>query len=314
MHRNTTIQAATTLALTLIMATSLVQSVQPARAGATRVDAALAPVAVPQAPQAVPASMPVLRQPSDDPANGTWQNDFLRAADLIRQAHPDDLAEVVVGDDSRSGTVSFARAAPADALEQLAGLGSVRMIENLGYTEKQVSDAAEKVYQLAKAELGPEAEINTYYDGSDGNFHVRYQSSGGSTNGYDARLQESMSSQLTLPGDKRLEVESDPADMLKVQNLQGGHVTYFAGGLMCTSAFPVKKNDGAEIGVLTAGHCPGATTQWVPGGGMYFSVQPNSQSTSSSYPGGDFRWLWSREMWLLSRGTDVRRISVESAA
>ncbi|WP_172592202.1 S1 family peptidase [Subtercola boreus] len=292
-------------ALVLLVALSLPQTAQ---AGSTEVDLGAPSADIPRLPEIQPASAPTTRTPSDDPAYGTWQNDFLAAADVIRQGHPDELAEVVVGDDLNSGTVGFAAAAPAEALEQLGKLGRVRVTENLGYTEKSVSDTAAQVYSLAKATLGPEAELNTYYDGADGNFHVKYSSSAPAD---DAYLRSSISAQLVLPGNKRLVVESDPSDMLEMQNLQGGHVTYWSGILMCTSAFPVKKRDGADIGVLTAGHCPGATTQWVPGGGMYFSVQPNSQSTSSSYPGGDFRWLRSSEMFdgLTWTGTDYRRFA-----
>ncbi|RFA12853.1 hypothetical protein B7R22_14475 [Subtercola boreus] len=194
-------------ALVLLVALSFPQASQ---AGSTEVGPAASSADVLRLPEIQPTSAPAARMPSDDPAYGTWQNDFLAAADVIRQGYPDDLAEVVVGDDLTTGTVSFAGAAPVEALDQLGRLGGVRVTENIGYTEKSVSETAAQVYSLAKAALGPEAELNTYYDGADGNFHVKYRSSAPPD---DAYLQSSISAQLDLPGNKRLEVESDPSDM-----------------------------------------------------------------------------------------------------
>lgn len=159
------------------------------------------------------------RESADDPAFGTWQNDFLAATDVIRQAHPDELAEVVVGDDGVSGRVAFRAAAPVDALDQLGVLGNVRVLEGYGYSEEDVSDAAERVYALAKQLLGPEAEINTSYDGSDGNFHVRYGlPDAAADTESDAHLQASMAAQLALPGGKRLVIDPDHTDLLQPQN------------------------------------------------------------------------------------------------
>ncbi|MDF2443174.1 MAG: hypothetical protein JWR01_1377 [Subtercola sp.] len=206
MRRKSRFTAAATAGLLLVVAMSLSQT---ARADSAA-DDSVVPSSGQQLPTgARPTQVPAPRQPSDDPVNGTWQNDFMAAADAIRQAYPDDLAEVVVGQDLNSGTVSFAGAAPVEALEQLGMLGGVRVVENLGYTEKSVSDAAAQVYSLAKAALGPDADVNTYYDGADGNFHVKYSASVPPDGGSDARLQQSISAQLVLPGDKRLVVSNN---------------------------------------------------------------------------------------------------------
>lgn len=74
----------------------------------------------------------------------------------------------------------------------------------------------------------------------------------------------------------------------------------FYGSGPCTSAFPVKQNGGAHLGVLTAGHCPGAPVRYgtPTASTTMLSVLAGSQITDDPpIGGGDMRWFRSSEMF-----------------
>ncbi|QYF73986.1 S1 family peptidase [Cryobacterium sp. PAMC25264] len=225
---------------------------------------------------------------------GIWQSDFNVATTELAVAFPEDFAEAVINDDSVSGWIGFRSATPEGAMPLLDKLTSVTIQENMGYSAVEVDTSASDLLRQAETFRGGFDQVVVFREGATQTFEIRFGSESGNEAGNEAsrgvQVEESLTADEILPPNFGVNVESSNEDLISTEASNGG---LSLGG--CTTAFPIKRNGGAELGLLTAGHCPGTGT-YDGVANAFNSPYPGSLLTTDVGNGGDFRWNWSKYM------------------
>lgn len=221
-----------------------------------------------------------------------WWVAFAMAVDKLRAEYPEDFSAWGVNPDQRSGTVWFVGAVPEGVSDRFAGIGGVTLRGDYGVKEIVYQQFASDLHRELTEHLGSLATFSTYADDDRRAIVVEYGRSvaGAPVTKRTASLIEQATGALALPTGFAVEyVPMDVSLIAAPELLHGARVI----ADVCTGAFPVKRKGGNELGILTAGHCPG-TGSYDGTPDAFHSPYPYSISTESGPGGGDFRWNHSK--------------------
>lgn len=248
----------------------------------------------------------------DGEPNAAWVNSFSGVVTRLSESYPDDFAASEMDAISRQGWVGFKGEVPADAQEILAEQPGIEVRSDIGYSMQEMDDYIAELSHEAAKTAGSGGEATAVQVGNDAiievNVHVREDIAGKSFSPLSATDEEDIQRALdeTAPPfegpelDIRLSVSDEPLGEDQ-DHTAGGKINVTVGSntYICTAAFPIKRNGGSEIGVLTAGHCRGpGPWKYNTTPNAFYSPYPNSQSTTTgSSTGGDFRWHHSKSMF-----------------
>lgn len=224
-----------------------------------------------------------------------WQLAFGELTGQFQEQFPEDYANRRINEDRLSGSIVFSGDVPAGAAKLLSSVPGVTGEGGAGYTYAQRTASELVLLEQVEQSFGDQNFVMNL-DHATNTLHLRLDESvPGITEAETAFIEDFGASArgVDLP---TLETEIGPP--LTDQAIDAGERTYSAtGAAQCTTAFPVKKVGGSELGILTAGHCPAVNIRYrTTNSPYYFSVQSGSQITDNAAKGGDFRWLWSNTM------------------
>lgn len=230
-----------------------------------------------------------------DESDTEWVNEFNTLATELEEGFPDDFAASEIAPDHASGWIGFRAGVPEAAAEAAEGITGVEWREGLGYSAKAVTETITEILQITTDQIGPGASVVVYQEGNARHLVVQV----GPATDEDAGVFAPTELHSIKDAVSRLGAElkfstavgifSSP--VTEPQAFDGGRVV--AG--VCTGSFPIKRNGGPELGILTAGHCPG-TGSYSGVSAAFYPVYPFSLSTTNAIPGGDFRWNHSKTM------------------
>ncbi len=254
-----------------------------------------------------PSENAILEEPAADIAL-----QLARLATLAEETYPTEFSYASLAEGGSSGYIAFRDAVPAQIQLESQAIETITFVPNLGYTSTELQEYAAALSQSVNSdELDNATAVTASPRPMDGEFVVKVgpvQLEGeGVAIGADLmadanRVQEDINAFVQStppPASFAVQVEADLENLTEPEAEDGGRT--LAG--TCTGAFPVKRDAGSELGVLTAGHCPGVGS-YGSTSNMFYPVFPSSISTSySSATGGDFRWNHSR--YMLSGSTSL---------
>jgi hypothetical protein len=221
-----------------------------------------------------------------------WQGAFNVLSTELQENFPDDFAQAIIGSDGSTAEISFRSSVPAAAVDMLSEIANVRVVENVGYS---YADEISTVEQLTE-QLQEQQSDSFLIEVLPVDQVIKVTIEGDAPPA--ARSSEPAVDESALPIPFSVDVEYDPALELgeAEENLDAGLALWIGGGPQCSTAFPVKRNAGPEIGLLTAGHCTPVGTYGNASRNIFTSL-PFSQFTETGTNGGDMRWLWSNTMF-----------------
>jgi hypothetical protein len=237
----------------------------------------------------------------DQSVASPWQAAFALIVQEIRDEYPDDLTEAEVDPGQDTGVIRFRGDPPTGAVAMASSVPGVRLEGGLRYTESDIDTASRQLLLETTKATGDEFESMTYFDSRDDSFHVEVAPAEPGTmdtaraSGMIAGLQDELTDANLIPQIPIL-VDYVAYPVVDDEAWVAGYALYRAGVYHCSTAFPVKNVNGPELGILTAGHCSGSVS-YANASNFIFTVVPYSQSTTDVDPGGDFRWLWSSQMF-----------------
>lgn len=234
----------------------------------------------------------------------TLDADVARIATIAEDRFPDEFAYAGMADDSKSGYLVFRGAVPSEIRREIPDGVSIALIADAGFTMRELSSYAADLSRSADTPISGAVSVLVNPKPADRRFIVSIgraeleqdstRKGVGDEQDIDQIAEEirDFVDEVPPPSSFAVEVEADLQDVSQPEAEGGGRV--LAGS--CTGAFPVKRNQGPELGILTAGHCPG-TGSYGGTSNMFYPVFPYSLSTTSNAStGGDFRWNHSRYM------------------
>jgi streptogrisin C len=226
-----------------------------------------------------------------------WHESFSMLVNGIRQTYPDDFAGARI---ERNGDpwIAFRSTAPEAAVVEVARFNDaifgsraleVRMIENRGFSERELDDRLLAAHYSALSETDLVDNASSGYDIATGVITVEVQLVAASdTEGErDEILQD-----IVLRNPKAfLGVEVRAIDQVlggATTNIFGGHYLAWSenGDLACTSGFGVKS--GSTRGLVTAGHCGDSLYYVLSGTDAHLVTQDQEEG-----PYGDVQWMTS---------------------
>ncbi|WP_157962374.1 hypothetical protein [Homoserinimonas sp. OAct 916] len=240
--------------------------------------------------------------PPDSPSYAEWQIAFGELTMQLQRHFPAAYAGHTIASDHVSGTVMFADRIPAAAEELLllSGISGVSAVGGTGYTIEDREATEQVLYKAATEAIGGDTEYLIHYDYATNTLFVDYGGSDVSLNGNQLQIEieTEVRAAIESPEVPKVVIKKSDSPPLTAQALTAGGKIYKGGAFQGSSAFSVKKTNGPQLGLLTAGHCPGRNVSYnSPTSPEYFTVLPYSQATTTASPGGDFRWLWSDTMF-----------------
>lgn len=276
-----------------VLAWSLVSTIQPAAA---------TPLAESQDPTPLqPANTAV--EPGHEtidliPDGSDWYNQFNILASQLEEENIADFAYSIVHSDG-AGAIHFRADVPQAARDRVRDVPGVTLVAGAGFGNRELEDfvaglvnaGASIAHERRLSIAASPDQLAKSIDVAIGPAPV--ERPGGSQQDFD----EARDAILTFASahdpfnvfDIRFESADTPVAVTEAYD--GGRV--LAG--VCTGSFSIKKNGGPELGVLTAGHCPG-TGSYDGIANAFHPVVPFSLATTTTYPGGDFRWNHSKHM------------------
>lgn len=296
---------------------SLVSVIQPAAATflAGPQDQALI-----QSPNAANAAVELENETIDlIPDGSDWYNEFNILASRIEEENIADFAYSIVHSDG-AGAIHFRADVPQSALDLVRDTPGVTLVAGAGFGNRELEDfvaglvnaGASIAHERRLSIAASPDQVAKSIDIAIGPAPV--EQPGGRPQDLDeardAILTFASAHDLSSVFDIRF--ESVDAPVAVTEAYDGGRV--LAG--VCTGSFSIKKNGGPELGVLTAGHCPG-TGSYDGVANAFHPVVPFSLATTTTYPGGDFRWNHSKHMftgytYVGASGTPRRQFSSAS--
>lgn len=193
-----------------------------------------------------------------------WQVDFGLAVEKVREVHGEVLAGARVTEDS--AIIMFVGKPPVD-VSQIIGEQEVayEIVGNFSHSEARMNDVMADVHGRAVALLPLGTHVRTDVDLSPARVNVLVSASEdilasvGGVEGLEKLLQEVIT---PLEGETSIDVSVTVDEGLRnVPDVSygaagGTSLRQISGNLECTSAFVVKRRTSAELGPLTAAHCP----------------------------------------------------------
>lgn len=224
-----------------------------------------------------------------------WQGEFNVAATAVAEQHPDAFAEALIDETGGAGTIAFSAAAPDGALQILSSVSNVTIVENAGFTDREEAAATAAIWESVSGITDAPVQVAVLPLDDVIEVTVGADRENSARRGADPVVVATDA--IEIPSDYDIVVDYAGASAFDnaAENLVAGN-KLSGGGASCSTAFPVKRANGPEIGLLTAGHCPGKNVTY-GGTGGYFTVLPFSQFTGTGTNGGDMRWLWSNTMF-----------------
>lgn len=248
-------------------------------------------------------------QHKPDPDGPEASGDFTLLHSRIAEAFPDDFTRSLT-DDKGTHSIWFKEAVPSEAAKWSAAVDGVVLIPGAGYSGRELEEYTSRLLAAHSTDASVQISIVITPVEAEQLIHVTFGPGYGDatvpdTRAVQASMQEFASSNPP-PSDFRVQFTSVDQQIATPEAPHGGRqfdFVYNGSWKYCTGGFPIKRNGGSELGVLTAGHC-GGTGNYDGVGDMFLSPVSGSQATTTTYPGGDFRWNHSKVM--LSGYTDVR--------
>jgi len=235
-----------------------------------------------------------------------WSVEFARVATHVKNAYPDDFSYAGLADDYVGAYIAFAGAVPDGLAEAIGGVSRVELIADAGFTRDDLLDYQGGILRSVTPE-GVDGAFAVVVDNDplrrvfdvtiSGVEGFESSDAGAASSAQLAGIEEDIVRFVaSAPPPAGFAVTVLPAErpVAGFEWEDGGRS--LAG--VCTGAFPVKRNAGPELGILTAGHCPG-TGSYGSTSDMFYPPYPYSLDTKYNVnTGGDFRWNHSR--YLLS--------------
>lgn len=201
--------------------------------------------------------------PDVDFVGEDWTVTFNIVATDVAERFPDDFSEAVINPDKTSGTLSFRGPAPTGALPLIESVGGVSVVENTGYTNIMVQEAAASALHEASASLGVSSGLSSYRDGAAHVITVAIGESEGETQWAGDETPPPVGPDEIADLKERLDEVVPLPPLFDIVVVVSGRVSSTEavdsgrnlGG--CTTSFPVKRTNGPELGIMTAGHCAG---------------------------------------------------------
>lgn len=219
-----------------------------------------------------------------------WVVDFSYAIDRVKEAFPDDFGAAEVHEDQASGWIAFEGAVPDNAEEVVADLPGVELRGDLGMSEKDISRSVDLIFESLLQTYGSKLSVTVVPRPGDQEIVVEYAQSESARTSADSIEESMLSATKAIElGGFALRAEAVSEGVKEEILLHGARV--LAGG--CTGGFPVKHKYGPELGIFTAGHCPGTGSYDGVADAFYAPVN-YSLSTTTGSGGGDFRWNHSK--------------------
>ncbi|MGX1932776.1 S1 family peptidase [Microbacterium resistens] len=215
---------------------------------------------------------------------------FSRVVDRIREGFPEDFGAAEVAADQRSGWIAFKEGVPAGAEDAVANLPGVSLREGHGLSEREIDTSVDLLFHSLLETHGSGFPVTVYPVPRDREIVVEYSPSLIVRFSAEA-VEKSMRTAARVIDFGSFSLRSEAVeDGMVAEVLQhGARVLAQA----CTGAFPVKHKYGPELGIFTAGHCPG-TGSYDGIANAFHDPVPYSLSTSPGSGGGDFRWNHSK--------------------
>lgn len=104
-----------------------------------------------------------------------WQGSFSILAAVIEADFPDDFAGAAVEAPAGSGWIGFASSAPDAAAQTIATVSGVRVVTDMGYTQREAEAAAQSVEDAVGAALGTGALVTAFRSGVTSQISVIYR-------------------------------------------------------------------------------------------------------------------------------------------
>lgn len=199
----------------------------------------------------------------DQSMEGPWQTEFALVVQTIRDRYPDDLTEAEIDLGKDTGVIRFKADPPPGAVAIASSIPGARVEGGLGYTESDIDTASRELLVETNKATGDSFEAMVYFDSRDDSFHVEVAP-------VDPATADAGRSARTVAELKITLTEANPIPQIPVlveyvadpvadddEAWLAGHALFRAGAYHCSTAFPVKRVNGPELGILTAGHCSG---------------------------------------------------------
>ena len=242
-----------------------------------------------------------------------WQERFNIVATQLEFDHPEEFGGAEINADGRSGWIGFADEPPVTALDVIHQLPEVEVRSGMGFTMREADEFGRVLFNTATSEVGDAASVTVYREGNATEYLVVVgPSTPGSTVAPEVvdRVRDLATTMRSGVLTAAVVVVPEPVAISEV--FDGGRVV----ANTCTGSFSIKRNGGPELGVLTAGHCPG-TGAYDGVANAFYPVYPYSLATTDVIPGGDFRWNHSKTMFTgmtyVGAPTQPRRAFASSA-
>ena len=238
------------------------------------------------------------REPDGPAASG----DFVLLHSRIAAAFPDEFTRSLTS--GAEHTIWFKEAVPAEAAEWSAALKKVVLIPNAGYSQRELEEYASRLLAAAgPVEAKSQTSIVVAPLHDERTIHVTIGPSSMSAKSEDvSAVRTSIDAFVaanTPPSGFKVAIANVEAVVASPEVAPDGGRSFsfqYAGDWhICTGAFPIKNTFGPHLGILTAGHC-GGTGNYHGISDMFYQPVNNSQATTTTYPGGDFRWNHSKIM------------------
>ena len=194
-----------------------------------------------------------------------WHNDFAAMVQDVREAAPDTLAKVKIGE------IAFSEGIPSEAQTIIDAFSddnpnvSVTLIANKGYTESEMQTTLEAIHFTLRKDADVQ-EVITRFDRDADKIVSEIMLADSAADSTITRLQgvaegkisSSLSSRLSVEVSKSA-YEGSPEDLdLSSTKHRGGESLPHSTDEFCTTGFVV--SNGSDTGVTTAGHCPDTLT------------------------------------------------------
>jgi hypothetical protein len=250
-------------------------------------------------------------------AGSEWITRFNVLATDIMLRYPAEYTAAAVTGDSE-GRLGFRGKIPEEFRSRIRALGGVSVAENVGYSATSVEAAtaaagAKLSERLSAIRIDMQLGKVTYVLTKSVSETER---EGIAADWRDSRLVERAFEKAgaAVPA-LTIALATQEEAPVTSQAFQGGHALYggYPGGSAtpyCSTAVPIKRNGGPEIGVLTAAHCESTFSSGYALRGYTSSVAPilsvqagsvridcNGSCSSSPTTGGEVRWYWSSQMF-----------------
>ncbi|MDO4144197.1 S1 family peptidase [Clavibacter michiganensis] len=234
------------------------------------------------------------------PSEVDWQSGANQALDQIRETYPDDFADAFLS--TAAFDVWFRATAPAGAVQLLNSLDvGYAVHEQAGFTELERAVAVELIHDRAGEYLGDGVAYSTGPVAGTAGIEVEFDapttftSRSSIATKSDVGLLDYLSARTAdTPADGfNISADDDVPSGLEQQGYghAGGSAISSDSGVICTSGFVAKSTTSADLGVLTAGHCPNRMRENGTGGSYYFVFRAEHQGAN-----GDIQWLASPKM------------------